>query len=63
MKITYDEEADALYITFSKKTVEKTKGDYPVHIDYSSKDKLVGIEILEATKLIEVKVLEEIKKT
>jgi uncharacterized protein YuzE len=53
LKIYYDKEADAAYIQLSK---EKPDGvteisDY-LNIDTTSKGKIVGIELLEASKKI-----------
>jgi uncharacterized protein YuzE len=53
MKIYYDDEVDALYIELGKETpdgaVELSEG---INIDTTSKDKIVGIEILNASKRI-----------
>ena len=54
MKITYDKKADAMYIykSFSKKKVTKTEEISSGWIvDYSGKE-LVGIEILNASKVL-----------
>ena len=53
MKIYYDDEVDALYIELGEETpdgaVELSDG---ANIDTTSKDKIVGIEILNASKRI-----------
>jgi len=56
MKITYDKEADALYIKLSSKkpdgTVELKEN---VNIDVDEKDSIIGIEILNASKRLSLK--------
>ncbi len=56
MKITYDEKADALYIEISSKkpdgTIEIKEG---INIDVSKDDKLIGIEVLNASKKLSIK--------
>lgn len=53
MKITYDNEVDALYVYFNKGKVQKTKflgSDFLVDIDKN--ENVLGIEVLNATKHI-----------
>ena len=51
MRIEYDREADALYIQIQEKRVTKTKEiEEGVLIDFDEDGKLIGIEILDATK-------------
>ena len=56
MKITYDKEADAIYIYFMPEKrrrmhpYKETIGDYPVNIDISKDDRILGIEVLHAKK-------------
>jgi uncharacterized protein YuzE len=46
MKITYDKEADVLYIEFSdSKVVESEEKERNVVFEYDDKENLVGIEI------------------
>ncbi|GAB6013120.1 DUF2283 domain-containing protein [Viscerimonas tarda] len=51
MKVKYDKEQDILYLSFSDEAIfesdEEKKG---VILDYSSEGKLVGIELLCASK-------------
>ncbi len=51
MKVYYDDEVDALYLKLSEETpagvIEISKG---VNLDITSEDKIVGIEILNASK-------------
>jgi uncharacterized protein YuzE len=56
MKITYDEEVDALYISFKfAKQVETRHYDEEIAFDYDEEGKIAGIEVLEASrKLAEV---------
>lgn len=47
MKITYDEEADALYIKFSDNSiVDSEETEKNVVLDYDNENNIVGIEIL-----------------
>ena len=48
MKISYDKEADAIYITFMETTVTSEHLGKDVALDYSDDGKLAGIEILNA---------------
>ncbi len=47
MKITYDKEADALYIKLSdKKVADSEEVETNVVVDYDEDDNVIGIEIL-----------------
>lgn len=51
MKIQYDEETDTLYIRFSDAKIAESDEDKPgIILDYDQFEKLVGIEILDASK-------------
>jgi uncharacterized protein YuzE len=51
MKIKYDQESDVLYISFSDEAVFESDENKPgVILDYSNEGKIVGIEILKASK-------------
>jgi uncharacterized protein YuzE len=55
MRIQYDREADALYIQMQEKKVTKTKEvEEGLLVDFDEEDKLIGIEILDATKRFEL---------
>jgi uncharacterized protein YuzE len=58
MRVYFDKEVDALYIKLSQKTpdgvIEITEG---VNLDTTSEGKIVGIEILEASKKIDVRTI------
>jgi len=58
MKVYYDKEVDALYIKFGDKApegvIEISEG---VNLDTTSEDKIVGIEILDASEKIEIKTI------
>jgi len=58
MKVYYDKEVDALYIKLGNKTpdgvIEISEG---VNIDTTSDDKIVGIEILDASKKMDIKTI------
>ncbi|HWQ69670.1 MAG TPA: DUF2283 domain-containing protein [Patescibacteria group bacterium] len=54
MKVKYDQEVDVLTIRFSDTQVEESDQDKPgVILDYDKDGKIVGIEILNASKQIE----------
>ena len=53
MKITYDHEADALYIRFKDTTVTTKHLADGIAADYDAEGKLAGIEILDATKRLD----------
>ena len=55
MKITYDPEVDAAYIYLTEKRGEVTtvKANENVFLDYGPGDELVGIEILEASEVLD----------
>lgn len=51
MKITYDKEADALYIKFSdNKITESEEKEDSIVLDYDNENNIVGIEILSFVK-------------
>ena len=50
MKIVYDQEVDALSITFCETTVTTQHLAEGIAADYDSKGQLAGIEILDAMK-------------
>jgi uncharacterized protein YuzE len=51
MKITYDKEADALYIQLNNATVAESDEEKPgIILDYGNDGKIVGIEILNASQ-------------
>lgn len=56
MKVFYDDEVDALYFKLGDETpegvIEITEG---VNLDTTSEDKIVGIEILNASKRLDLK--------
>ncbi len=58
MKVYYDGEIDALYLKLGDETpegvVEISEG---VNLDTTSEDKIVGIEILNASKKIDLKTI------
>ncbi len=58
MRVHYDSEADALYITLGSKkpdgVIEISEG---VNLDTTSEGKIVGIEILDASRKIDVKTI------
>lgn len=50
MRITYDAEADALYIRFIETTVTTNNVAEGIAVDYDAEGKIAGIEILDAVK-------------
>jgi len=56
MKVYYDDEVDALYLKLGDETpegvIEISEG---VNLDTTSEDKIVGIEILDASKKIDLR--------
>ena len=58
MKVYYDDEVDALYLKLGDESpegvIEILEG---VNIDTTSEDKIVGIEILDASKKIDLKTI------
>ena len=64
MKLEYDKEADAAYIYIDdpiedggvKKTIELNEN---IILDFDKNNKLIGVEILDASKVLKKKVLSE----
>ncbi len=50
--ITYDAEADAVYITVGRGKVERTEEAGPVIYDVDAEGHILGIEILSASKVL-----------
>ena len=61
MEISYDKEADAMYIEFRKGEFVKNKkiDDFTI-IDLDKDDKILGIELLEVSTRIPVESLSEV---
>ena len=61
MEISYDKQADAMYIEFRKGEFAKTKkiDDFTI-IDLDKKGNIFGIELLEASKRIPLESLLEV---
>jgi uncharacterized protein YuzE len=54
MKVTYDPSVDVLRILFSDRPIDESDEDKPgVIIDYDKDGKVVGLEILDASKQME----------
>lgn len=54
MKVKYDQEVDVLTIRFSDTPIEESDENKPgVILDYDKAGKIVGLEILNASKQIE----------
>ena len=61
MEITYDKEADAMYIEFRSGVFAKNKKieDFKI-IDLDADDNILGIELLDVSKRIPIESLSEI---
>lgn len=58
MKATYDNEADALYLTLGDETPEGVSElAEGVNLDVTSSGKLVGIEVLDASKRMDLQTI------
>lgn len=56
MEITYDGRVDAMYIKFQNGKFKRTlKLKHGIHMDLSQDDKILGIEILDASEKISLK--------
>ena len=53
MRITYDQEVDALYIRFKETTVTTKHLGEGIAADYDAEGRLAGIEILDAMKRLD----------
>jgi len=61
MEITYDKEADAMYIRFRNGKFSKNKViDRQTIIDFDKEGNMLGIEILRVSKRVPLKSLSEI---
>jgi len=61
VKIEYDYQADALYIYFcesGKKVTETVTVKPGVHVDFDEDGRIMGLEVLSASKVIDKKVIE-----
>ena len=52
MKITYDQDVDALYIRFKTTTVTTKHVAEGIAVDYDEEGRLAGIEILDAMRSV-----------
>ena len=61
MEISYDKDADAVYIEFRKGDFSKNKkiDDFTL-IDLDKKDNILGIELLDVSKRIPIESLSEV---
>ena len=54
MKITYDKQADALYIKFNNNAITDTISEKPgIILDYDKEENIVGVEVLNASQKME----------
>jgi uncharacterized protein YuzE len=58
MKVTYDKEANAVYIQFKDEAIDESDEDKngDVIIDYAADGSVVGIEVLNASEKLSVPV-------
>lgn len=55
MKVKYDKEVDVLYISLNEEQVKESDESKPgIIIDYSENGNVVGIEILDASKKMQM---------
>jgi uncharacterized protein YuzE len=55
MKVKYDKEVDVLYISLNQEQVKESDESKPgIVIDYSDNGNIVGIEILDASKKMQM---------
>ena len=53
MKVTYDSKVDAMHILFSDAPIDESDEAKPgVILDYDKQGNIVGIEILDASKMV-----------
>jgi uncharacterized protein YuzE len=50
--VTYDPEAEAVYLTLGRGTVERTEETGPFIYDIDGEGRILGIEILSASKIL-----------
>ncbi len=63
MRFHYDKKKDALYIRFDESTYEESdEVEDGIVFDYDAKKKLVGIEILDASKKLTASVRTSLKR-
>ena len=57
MKISYDSTIDALYIklVLGSHVLETRQIDHDINLDFDSSDRLVGIEVLDASKRLDLR--------
>jgi len=61
MKISFDQKYDVLYLKFSEDEITDTlEVDGGVLIDYGDQGQMIGIEIIDASRLIKAHPLQEI---
>ena len=67
MKITYDKSVDAAYVYFSESPPGKVAKTYPcdpkevngmINLDFDESGKLVGIEVMDASKKLSKSILD-----
>ena len=50
--MTYDDQADAVYITIGRGKIDRTEEAGPFIYDVNAEGQIVGIEVLSASKLL-----------
>ena len=63
MKIIYDKDVDARYkiLTSKKENAVEAKNEWLAYFDFSENDRLIDIEILQASQLLDIKNLKKVK--
>lgn len=61
MLVTYDKEADAVYIYLAPESAKsaETVGDWPYHIDLDEKGQPIGIEVMDASSIFSQEYLDK----
>lgn len=62
MKVTFDPEADALYIEFRKGETVAEELSENIFADFDAEGRLAGIEVLNATQMVGLKLPEKTLK-
>jgi len=61
MKVTYDPQADALYLSFRESEVARTQeAGEGIQLDYDEADRIIGIEILGYSERVDPESLKSV---
>jgi uncharacterized protein YuzE len=64
MEFTYDKDADAVYINFGTSPVGElsTDGGWPFNVDLDKEGNVIGLEIMDASKVLHPEYLAKMKR-